>query len=87
MADRFEIEYTAHAAKAIRKLDRTAQRRVLKTIEILSENPQPPAGTQLVGGDGQWRVRTGDYRIIYEIDKGRLVVLVVKVGHRCEIYR
>ena len=87
MADRFKIEYTTHAAKAIRKLDRTALCRVLKTIEILSENPQPPAGTQLVGGDGQWRVRTGDYRIIYEIDKGRLVVLAVKVGHRREIYR
>ncbi len=56
-------------------------------VELLAENPRPPAATQLVGGSGEWRVRTGDYRIIYEIHDGELLVLVIVVGHRREVYR
>jgi mRNA interferase RelE/StbE len=83
----FGIRYTSAAAKQIRKLDRSAQLRVLAAVEILSETPRPPKGKQLVGGDGEWRIRTGDYRIIYEIHDQELLILVVRVGHRKEIYR
>jgi mRNA interferase RelE/StbE len=83
----FGIRYTSAAAKQIRKLDRSAQLRVLKAVEILSETPRPPKGKQLVGGDGEWRIRTGDYRIIYEIHDHELLILVVMVGLRKEIYR
>ncbi|NNN09318.1 MAG: type II toxin-antitoxin system RelE/ParE family toxin, partial [Acidimicrobiaceae bacterium] len=55
-------------------------------LELLAENPRPPAATQLVGGAGEWRVRTGDYRVIYEIDDGRLLILVLRMGHRREVY-
>jgi mRNA interferase RelE/StbE len=81
----FGIRYTSAAAKQIRKLDRSAQFRVLKAVEILSETPRPPKGKQLVGGDGEWRIRTGDYRIIYEIHDHELLILVIRVGHRKEI--
>ncbi|MFC8041868.1 type II toxin-antitoxin system RelE/ParE family toxin [Paenarthrobacter sp. NPDC057355] len=87
MTGAFHITYTAAAAKQVRKLDRAAQIRVLKTVEILASAPRPPKSTQLVGGKGQWRIRTGDYRVVYEIHDQELLVLVVKVGHRKEIYQ
>ena len=71
----------------MRKLDRIAQRRVQAAIELLAGEPRPSGAKKLVGGDGEWRVRTGDYRIIYEIHAGILLVLVVAVGHRRDIYR
>ena len=75
------------AERSLRKLDPPARRRILAVVELLAENPRPPAATQLVGGSGEWRVRTGDYRIIYEIHDGELLVLVIVVGHRREVYR
>ncbi len=87
MTERFRIEYAASAARQVRKLDRTAQHRVIATIELLAEVPRPPGATLLVGGTGQWRVRTGDYRIVYEVHDGQLLVLVVRVAHRREVYR
>jgi len=56
-------------------------------LELLSVDPRPPAATRLVGGAGEWRVRTGDYRIVYEIVDDQLIVLVLRMGHRREIYR
>lgn len=83
----FDVRYTASAARQLRKLDKTAQTRILRTIEILRTNPRPPRAKQLVGGSGEWRVRTGDFRIIYEIHDGELLILVLRIGHRREVYR
>ena len=55
-------------------------------IELLAEQPRPSGGKKLVGGDGEWRVRTGDYRIIYEIHDHVLLILVVAIGQRRDIY-
>lgn len=84
---RFEVGLTPAADRALWKLDRAAQARITAAISLLSENPRPPAAVQLVGDSGLWRVRTGDYRIIYRIDDGRLVVLVITLGHRRDVYR
>jgi mRNA interferase RelE/StbE len=65
----------------------TARRRVQAAIELLAEHPRPSGAKKLVGGDSEWRVRTGDYRIIYEIHDDVLLVLVVAVGHRRDIYQ
>jgi mRNA interferase RelE/StbE len=75
------------AQRQLRKLDPQARRRLHAAIELLAENPRPPAAKMLVNSDGAWRVRVGDYRVIYDIQDGRLVVLVLSVGHRREIYR
>lgn len=75
------------AVRQLRKLDPTARRRVQAAVELLAENPRPPASTQLVGGGGARRVRVGDLRVVYEVDDGRLLVLVLTVGHRREVYR
>ncbi|WP_373692961.1 type II toxin-antitoxin system RelE family toxin [Agromyces silvae] len=71
----------------MRKLDPHARRRVQAAIELLAETPRPPAAKQLVNSGGAWRVRTGDYRVVYEIHDDRIVVLVLRIGHRREISR
>ena len=82
----YHVEVAAAAVRQLRKLDRSAQRRVQAAIELLAAEPRPNGAKKLVGGDGEWRVRTGDYRIVYEIHDNVLLVLVVAVGHRREIY-
>lgn len=75
------------AVRQLRKLPPDARRRVQAAIELLAETPRPPGAKKLVGGNGDWRVRTGDYRIIYEIRDAQLIVLVVAAGHRRDIYQ
>ena len=82
----YRVEVAAAAVRQLRKLDRAAQRRVQAAIELLATEPRPSGAKKLVGGGGEWRVRTGDYRIVYEIHDNVLLVLVVAVGHRREIY-
>ena len=75
------------ALRQLRKLDPAARRRIQAVIELLAEQPRPSGAKKLVGGDDEWRVRTGDYRIVYEIHDDVLLVLVVAVGHGRDIYR
>lgn len=83
----YRIEFSPAAARQLRKLDGRTQRRIQAVVELLAQEPRPTGAKKLVGGHGEWRVRTGNYRIIYEIDDGVLVVLVLAVGHRREVYR
>lgn len=83
----FRIALAPAALRQLRKFDPQVRRRIQAALELLSTDPRPPAATQLVGGAGEWRARTGDYRIVYEIHDGELVVLVLQVGHRREVYR
>lgn len=83
----YRIEVAPTAARQLRKLDPQARRRVQAAVELLADEPRPPGAKKLVGGDGEWRVRTGDYRIVYEIHDDVLTVLVLAIGHRREIYR
>ncbi len=84
---RCQVTLAPAAARRLRKLDPHARRRVQAAIELLAEDPHPPAAARLDGGAGEWRVRNGDYRIIYEIHQDQLLVLVLNVGHRREIYQ
>lgn len=83
----YRVEVAPAALRQLRKLDPPARRRVQAAIELLSDEPRPGGAKKLAGGDGEWRVRTGDYRIVYEIRDSVLLILVVAVGHRREIYR
>lgn len=83
----YEIALATAATRQLRKFDAQVRRRIQAAIELLATEPRPPAATRLVGGAGEWRVRTGDYRIVYEIEDERLLVLVLSVGHRREIYQ
>ena len=82
-----QVALAPAAARELRKFDPQVRRRLQAAIELLATEPRPPAATRLVGGAGEWRVRTGDYRIVYEIEEERLLVLVLSAGHRREIYQ
>ncbi|MHB8263968.1 MAG: type II toxin-antitoxin system RelE family toxin [Acidimicrobiales bacterium] len=83
----YRVSLAPSAARQLRKLDAQARRRIQAAVELLATEPRPPAATQLVGGVGEWRVRTGDYRIIYEILDDQILVLVLRIGHRREVYK
>ena len=83
----YRVSLAPAAARQLRKLDPPARRRIQATIELLAADPRPPAATQLVGGSGEWRVRTGNYRVVYEIKEEILLVLILAVGHRRDVYR
>lgn len=83
----YQITLAPSAARQPRKCDPQVRRRIQAALELLASEPRPPAAIRLVGGSGEWRVRTGDYRIIYEIYDDKLVVLVLRVGHRRDVYR
>jgi mRNA interferase RelE/StbE len=82
---RYKIELRPAAARALRKLDPQVARRVQAAIALLAEDPRPPASKPLRGRPA-WRVRVGDYRIIYTIEDDVLLIVVVTLGHRRDIY-
>jgi mRNA interferase RelE/StbE len=83
----YAITLSTAAARQLAKLDTPARRRVGAAIDLLADNPRPPGAAKLVGAEGAWRVRTGDYRILYEIVDRKLHVWVIAIGHRRDIYR
>jgi mRNA interferase RelE/StbE len=82
----YHIEYSPKAQRAIRNLDRTMCSRILKKIEALAEDPRGAGSVKLTDHDG-YRARVGDFRVLYAIFDDRMVVLIVDVGNRREIYR
>jgi mRNA interferase RelE/StbE len=82
----YRVQIARRAAKAVTGLDKPARRRVLAAIDALSGDPRP-AGSKKLAGQEAWRIRVGDYRIIYEIHDQVLLVIVVDIGHRREIDR
>ena len=76
----YRVEVAPAVVRQMRKLDPAARRRIQAAIELLAENPRPQGARKLVGGDVEWRVRTGDYRVVYEIYDDVLLVLVIAVG-------
>lgn len=71
----------------MRKLDRAVARRLVDAIGQLALDPRPPGCLQMKGGDGELRIRVGDYRVVYDVRDDELVILVLRLGHRREIYR
>lgn len=82
----YAVRLAPAAERQLRKFDPQVRRRVQAAIDLLADNPRPPRAIPLVGGAGEWRVRTGDYRIIYEIGDDTIVVLELRVGHRGDVY-
>lgn len=82
---RYRIEVRPAAARALRKLDPGVRPRIQGAIALLAEDPRPPASRPLRGRPG-YRVRVGDYRILYTVADDVLVVVVVTLGHRRDVY-
>lgn len=87
MSDYFELKYTNRAYKEVKKLDPDIQRQIIDAVEDLKRDPRPQNSRQLSGELSNYRrLRTGDYRVIYQIRDQELEVVVVRAGHRKDIY-
>lgn len=83
----YRVQFKASAARQLEELDKSVRARVGRRIDELCENPRPAGSKRLKGASDLWRVRAGDYRVVYSIHDDVLVVLVIKIGNRREIYR
>lgn len=82
----YRIEFAPPAERTFKKLARDLQERLGKAIDKLASNPLPNGVKKLSGEVNLFRVRVGDYRIIYQMKSSELIILVVRVGHRKDIY-
>jgi mRNA interferase RelE/StbE len=83
----YTVNFRRSAEKDLRKLDAKVQTRVLRAVEPLAQNPRPDGCRKLQGSTDAYRIRVGDYRVIYTVDDAVFVVAVEKVRHRREAYR
>ena len=83
----YRIEVKRSAAKALKKIPKADRKRIAEKIDSLAESPPNPDTTKMKGNNPFHKVRVGDYRIVYEIQEDVLLILIVKIGHRKEIYR
>ncbi len=83
---RYRVEVRPAALRAPRKIDLKMRPRIEGAVAPLAEDPRPPASRPLTGRDG-YRVRVGDYRIIYTIHQDVLLIVAVTHGHRRDVYR
>ncbi|CAB0570783.1 type II toxin-antitoxin system RelE family toxin [Corynebacterium diphtheriae] len=82
------IEFSPRAAKALRKLDRPVQKRIVAYLREISTLPNPQMRGKALTGNwaGFWRWRVGDYRLVAAIEDDRVVIVVVSIGHRSQVY-
>jgi mRNA interferase RelE/StbE len=83
----YQVEFSRQADRQFRNLPPQIQQRLKSRIDSLAATPRPHGSEKLSGADQFYRIRVGDYRIVYAVEDNRLLVLVVKVGHRREVYR
>jgi mRNA interferase RelE/StbE len=84
----YRVELAPHAVRQFKRLSKQVQHRLRDVIDALAENPRPAGVAQLSGQEERlYRVREGDYRIIYRIQDDVLLVLIVGIGHRRDIYK
>ena len=83
----YRVEYRPEARRNLKKLPPEVLRRIISRIENLANNPRPHGVETLTGSERLHRVRVGAYRIVYAVEDKALLVLIVRVGHRREVYR
>ncbi len=83
----YRIEFTPSARKQFARLPRGIVRRIDAHILALAENPFPAGAKKLIESPGLFRIRVGDYRVVYTVEHHALIILVVRIGHRKEVYR
>lgn len=83
----YTILFKPSAKKALNQLECATKKKISARIDALAENPFPPGVRKIHGDENAYRIRVGDYRIIYDILHKRLVVLILRIGHRREVYR
>lgn len=84
---KYTVHFKPSADRQLQRLPLSVQKRVVGEVSALAENPRPAGVVKLVGDDNLWRIRIGDYRVVYEIHDNRLIVLVLRVAQRKDVYR
>ena len=83
---RYQVSFTATAEKELAALPANIVARIFPRIERLAENPRPAGCKKLVGGRDEWRIRVGNYRIVYEIDDLVRTIAITRIAHRRDVY-
>jgi len=83
----YEVEFEAQVAKQLRDMQRADLQRVMDRVKALADDPRPQGSEKLAGLANAWRIRSGNYRVVYTIDDRAQVVTVTRVGHRRVVYR
>lgn len=83
----YAVLFKPSARAALLKLPKSAQARIVEATDALASDPRPHGVVKLTGPEGLWRIRVGDYRVVYTISDGQLVVLVLRIAHRRDVYR
>jgi mRNA interferase RelE/StbE len=84
---RYEIIIKPAAEKSLDRISKPHRTRIADALEGLRNNPRPPGVLKMSGRENLWRIRIGDYRVVYEIHDNRLIVLVLRGSHRKAVYR
>lgn len=82
----YVVEFTASAQKELNKLPKSTSARIAKAIYMLKDDPRKGSVRPMVGTKS-WRLRVGDYRIIYDISDNKLIVLIIRIRHRRDVYK
>ena len=82
----YQVELSKDTVKFLKKLDKKTLYRMQGVIELLSQNPRPPKSKKLINKN-YWRVRVGDYRIVYKIRDKNLIIIVIKIASRSDVYK
>lgn len=83
----YAVQYDPKALKELAKLDKPAARRIIKALDALGIDPHPSSSRPLVGHTDLWRIRVGDYRVVYTVTEAEPVVLALRVAHRSTAHR
>ena len=84
---RYKVEISRTAEKQFRKLGAPDRRRIAPVLAGLGDDPYPPGSRKLSGYTDVFRVRVGVFRVLYSVDGGKLIVIILKIGHRKDVYR
>ena len=87
MTEKYHVTWSRDAVKNLKGFDRTTRERIFRATELLANHPRPPASKKLTGFIDLFRVRVGDYRVVYRIRDAELLIVVVSARHRRVAYR
>lgn len=83
----FRLEYKSSVKKELRKLAKTDRVAIVHKIELLKSQPHPEGSAKLKGSRDLYRIRHGDYRVIYQKQESVLIIMIIRIGHRRDIYK
>jgi mRNA interferase RelE/StbE len=83
----YDVRFRRSAEKELEGVDGRIRARILRNVAALADDPRPPGVKRLAGADNLWRIRVGDYRVVYEIRDTELIIRVVRIAHRSKVYR